>query len=47
MIHIIRKKIVTKMKIHGNKDIDDKQIKVHLKNTIDELTRGFMDYITQ
>jgi hypothetical protein len=47
IISIIRKKIVTKMKIHGNKDIDDKQSKIHLKNTIDELTRGFIDYITK
>jgi hypothetical protein len=30
------------MKIHGNKDIDDKQSKIHLKNTIDELTRHLM-----
>ena len=47
IISIIRKKIVTKLKIHGNKDIDDKQIKVHLKNTIDELTREFIDYVTK
>ena len=47
IISIIRKKIVTKMKIHRNKDIDDKQSKIHLKNTIDELTREFIDYITK
>jgi hypothetical protein len=47
IISIIRKKIVTKMKIHGNKDIDDKQSKIHLKNTIDELTRQFIDIITK
>jgi len=47
IISIIRKKIVAKMKIHGNKDIDDKQSKIHLKNTIDDLTRGFIDYITK
>jgi predicted nucleic acid-binding protein len=47
IISIIRKKVVTKMKIHGNKDIDDKQSKIHLKNTVDELTRQFIDYITK
>jgi hypothetical protein len=47
IISIIRKKIVTKMKIHGNKDIDDKESKVHLKNTIDNTTREFIDYITK
>ena len=47
IISIIRKKIVTKMKIHGNKDTNDKQNKIHLKNTIDGLTRQFIDYITK
>ncbi|MGN6624285.1 MAG: hypothetical protein ACTHJ7_05950 [Candidatus Nitrosocosmicus sp.] len=47
IISIIRKKVASKMKIHGNKDIDDKQSKIHLKNTIDELTREFIDYITK
>lgn len=47
IISVIRKKVVTKMKIHGNKDIDDKVIKIHLKKTIDELTRKFIDYITK
>jgi hypothetical protein len=47
IISIIRKKVVTKMKIHGNKDIDDKQSKIHLRNTIDELTRQFIDYVTK
>src|ERR687890_810265 len=47
IISIIRKKIVTKMKIHGNKDINDKQSKIRLKNTIDELTRQFIDHITK
>jgi len=28
------------MKINGNKDINDKESKIHLKNTIDELTRN-------
>jgi hypothetical protein len=35
------------MKINGNKDINDKQSKIHLKNTIDELTRKFIDHITK
>ncbi|MGN6613843.1 MAG: hypothetical protein ACTHKC_02260 [Candidatus Nitrosocosmicus sp.] len=47
IISTIRKKVASKMKIHGNKDIDDKQSKIHLKNTIDDLTRQFIDYITK
>ena len=35
------------MKINGNKDINDKESKIHLKNTIDELTRKFIDHITK
>ena len=47
IISIIRKKVASKMEIHGNKDIDDRESKIHLKNIIDELTRQFIDYITK
>src|SRR3954451_5940760 len=47
IICIIRKKVVTKMKITGNKDINDKVSKILLKKTIDDLTREFIDNITK
>ena len=47
IISIIRKKVVTKMKIIGNKDINDKDSKLQLKKTIDALTKEFIDYITR
>ena len=47
IISIIRKKVVTKMKITGNKDINDKDSKILLKKTIDDLTREFIDNITR
>jgi hypothetical protein len=47
IISIIRKKAVTKMKITGNKDINDKVSKILLKKTIDDLTREFIDNITK
>ena len=46
IISIIRKKVVTKMKIDGIKDINDKDSKLLLKNIIDNLTKKFIDYIT-
>src|SRR6476620_5659857 len=46
IIRIIRKKVVTKMKITGIKDINDKDSKLLLKNIIDNLTKKFIDYIT-
>ena len=45
IINIIRKKVVTKMKITGNKDINDKDSKIQLKKTIDDLTKEFIDNI--
>lgn len=47
IISIIRKKVATKMKITGNKDIDDRDSKIKLKKTIDDLTKEFIDYITR
>jgi len=47
IISIIRKKVVTKMKITGNKEIKDKDNKILLKKTIDDLTREFIDNITK
>ena len=47
IISIIRKKVVTTMKITENKDINDKGNKILLKNTIDYLTKEFIDYITR
>src|SRR3954464_2102003 len=47
IISVIRKKAVTKMKITGNKDINDKVSKILLKKTIDDLTREFIDNITK
>jgi predicted nucleic acid-binding protein len=47
IIGIIRKKVVTKMKIDGIKDINDKDSKLLLKNIIDNLTKKFIDYITR
>jgi len=47
IISIIRKKVVTKMKIDGIKDINDKDSKLLLKNIIDNLTKKFIDYITR
>ena len=47
IISIIRKKAVTKMKISGNKDINDEDSKILLKKTIDDLTREFIDNITK
>ena len=47
IISIIRKKAVTKMKITGNKDISDKDSKILLKKTINDLTREFIDNITK
>jgi predicted nucleic acid-binding protein len=47
IISIIRKKVVTKMKISGNKDINDKDSKIQIKETIDDLTKQFIDYITR
>src|SRR3954468_7039717 len=47
IISIIRKKVVTKMKITENKDINDKDNKILLKKTIDYLTKEFIDYITR
>src|SRR5919107_1745062 len=47
IISIIRKKVVTKMKITGNKDINDKDSKLLLKKIIDDLTKEFIDYITR
>jgi len=47
IISIIRKKVVTKMKISGNKEIKDKDNKILLKKTIDDLTREFIDNITK
>ncbi|MDQ6723765.1 MAG: hypothetical protein M3Z01_05820 [Thermoproteota archaeon] len=44
---IIRKKIVTKMKIDGNIHINDQGSKHKLKTTIDNLTKEFIDYITK
>src|SRR6476660_7770681 len=38
IISIIRKKVVTKMKITGNKGINDEDIKILLKKTIYNLT---------
>src|SRR6476660_4495525 len=47
IISIIRKKVVTKMKIPGNKDINDEDIKILLKKTIYDLTSEFIDNITK
>src|ERR671920_905013 len=47
IISIIRKKVVTKMKITGNKDIIDKDSKLLLKKIIDKLTKEFIDSITK
>jgi hypothetical protein len=47
IISIIRKKVVTKMKITENKEINDKDNKNLLKKTIDYLTKEFIDYITR
>jgi predicted nucleic acid-binding protein len=47
IISVIRKKVVTKMKISDNKDNDDKDNKLLLKNKIDDLTKKFIDYITR
>jgi predicted nucleic acid-binding protein len=47
IISIIRKKAVTKMKISGNKDINDEDSKILLKKNIDDLTREFIDNITK
>ena len=47
IISIIRKKVVTKVKITGNKEIQDKDNKILLKKTIDDLTREFIDNITK
>jgi len=47
IISIIRKKVATKMKMDGNKDINDKDNKLLLKKIIDDLTKKFIDYITR
>ena len=44
---IIRKKVVTKMKINGNISINDQESKQKLKTSIDNLTKEFIDYITK
>ncbi len=44
---IIRKKVVTKMKINGNISINDQESKQKLKISIDNLTKEFIDYITK
>src|SRR6476620_11485613 len=44
---IIKKIVVNKMKITGNKEIKDKDNKILLKKTIDDLTREFIDNITK
>src|ERR687890_2594900 len=43
IISIIRKKVVTKMKIIGNKDINDKDTKPQSKKTIAAFTKEFTD----
>jgi hypothetical protein len=47
IICIIRKKVVTKMKITENKEINDKDNEILLKKTIDYLTKEFINYITR
>jgi hypothetical protein len=47
IISIIRKKVVTKLKITGNVDINDKESKLQLKKIIDDLTKKFIDHITR